>query len=91
MIHVIDFSKSTVYKSKSKNVHIPYQHRNKQDSSNVDNTFTSVNYQLGVQSSRRDDIESFMYLILFMFKGKLPWIQSDHPLYANCNPSNNGT
>lgn len=53
---MIDFSKCIVYKSKSKNVHIPYQHTNIYEHPCFDHNFTSVNCQLGVQCSRRDDI-----------------------------------
>ena len=35
--------------------------------------FSSANAQRGMQQSRRDDLESLGYTILFLFKGKLPW------------------
>lgn len=33
--------------------------------------------------SRRDDIESFMYLILFLFKGRLPWTMLDNQKFVS--------
>lgn len=73
---MIDFSKATIYKSKTKNVHIPYQQTNVSQTLSFDPNFMSLNCHLGVQASRRDDIESFMYLLLYFFKGRLPWIES---------------
>ena len=35
--------------------------------------FSSANAQRGMQQSRRDDLESIGYVILLLFKGKLPW------------------
>lgn len=41
--------------------------------------------------SRRDDLQSLMYLIVYMFKGKLPWIDSDSPtVNVNNNNDNDG-
>jgi hypothetical protein len=39
---MINFSKSIVYKSKSKDVHIPYQHKEK-GNINGNDTFISIN------------------------------------------------
>lgn len=38
-----------------------------------DPIYASTHEHLGIESSRRDDIESLAYLTLFMLKGKLPW------------------
>lgn len=86
-----DFAKSTIYKSKNKGIHIPYQSTNSYEDLSFDHVFMSVNNQLGVQASRRDDIESFMYLILYMFKGRLPWTYSEHGTYTSANNSNLNT
>ena len=37
--------------------------------------FVSVNTQLGIEQSRRDDIEAFLYIVIYMIKGNLPWLQ----------------
>ena len=35
--------------------------------------YSSANAQRGMQQSRKDDLESLGYVILYIFKGKLPW------------------
>ena len=50
-------------------MHIPYK-----DGKNLTGTarYTSVNTHLGIEQSRRDDIEVLTYIFIFM-KGNLPW------------------
>jgi len=35
--------------------------------------FASANAQLGAEQSRRDDLESLFYVLMYLYKGKFPW------------------
>ena len=67
-IYLIDFEIAKKYiKDKS---HIPFQ-EGKNVKGNRD--FISINTHCGEEISRRDDIESLGYNLIYFMKGKLPW------------------
>lgn len=53
------------------NKHIPYRD-NKIKFTGIAR-FISLNSHFGIEQTRRDDIESLIYCLIFMIKGYLPW------------------
>lgn len=71
VIHAIDFGLAKKYKDKNfSSQHIPYK-----EGKLLTGTarYASVNSHLGIENSRRDDIESLVYLLVYLAKGKRPW------------------
>jgi len=69
-VHFIDFGLSKRYKDPKTNQHIPYK-ENKQLTGTA--RYVSVNTHKGIEQSRRDDLESLGYVLIYLFKGTLPW------------------
>ena len=69
-IHIIDFGLSKQYRDPGTNIHIPFR-----DGLPLIGTarYASVNALMGVELSRRDDIESLAYILIYFMRGSLPW------------------
>ena len=53
------------------NIHIPYKKYNKIIGNNI--IFGSINSLTGIELSRRDDLISLEYILIYLIKGCLPW------------------
>ena len=69
-LHLIDFGLSKRYRDRKTKQHIPYV-----DEKKLTGTarYCSINTHLGAEQSRRDDLESIAYLMIYLVRGKLPW------------------
>ena len=69
IIYIIDFGLAKKYKSERGN-HVKFA-----ITKHITGTprFCSINAMRGVEQSRRDDLESLSYLILYFLNGSLPW------------------
>ncbi|KAH8366447.1 hypothetical protein KR084_006423 [Drosophila pseudotakahashii] len=69
-LYLIDFGLSKRYKDIESEMHIPYR-----KDRNLTGTvrYASINAQMGVEQSRRDDMESLCYCMMYFNLGKLPW------------------
>jgi casein kinase 1/casein kinase I family protein HRR25 len=70
LIYIIDFGLSKRFRHPKTRQHMPYR-----EGKNLTGTprYASINNHLGIEQSRRDDMESIGYVLVYFASGSLPW------------------
>ena len=72
LVHLIDFGLAKRFKDPRTGVHIPFRDRKSMIGTA---RYASISTHLGIEPSRRDDLESFFYILVYFASGKpLPWM-----------------
>ncbi len=71
VVNVIDFGLAKKFRDPRTGAHIPYH----QDDHHGVGTclFAAISTHLGIDCSRRDDLEALAYMLIYFLRGTLPW------------------
>jgi serine/threonine protein kinase len=76
-LYIIDFGLSQKYFDGGR--HVEFKNYPEASGGNIDGTarYASINCHKGNRQSRRDDLESLGYILIYLLRGKLPWTDHD--------------
>ncbi|EOY32395.1 Kinase family protein isoform 3 [Theobroma cacao] len=83
-LFLVDLGLATKWKDSSSGLHVDYDQRPDMFRGTV--RYASVHAHLGRTASRRDDLESLAYTLIFLHRGRLPWqgYQGDNKSFLVC-------
>lgn len=69
-LYFVDFGLTQPYRSHAHGEHVKLRHGNHQKAVAM---FASLHWHEGIIASRRDDLESLAYVLIYLYRGELPW------------------
>ncbi|KAL4382961.1 hypothetical protein GQ457_15G029100 [Hibiscus cannabinus] len=83
-LFLVDLGLATKWRDSSSGLHVDYDQRPDMFRGTV--RYASVHAHLGRSASRRDDLESLAYTLIFLHRGRLPWqgYQGDNKSFLVC-------
>ena len=79
ILNIIDFGLAKQFRNPRTSKHISFTSDHHKDVIGTP-LYASINSHLGMELSRRDDLESIVYALIYFVKGELPWSESNPPI-----------
>ena len=76
-VYMIDFGLARRYRDPKTRLHVSCKANRDLTGTTL---YASINNHLGVEQSRRDDLESIAYILIYFLRGSLPWHGAEHTI-----------